>query len=246
MKNIKLSQLILGATAAFAVGTAQAANDYDWTGFYAGGYIGATAFETETNDHWCFFACDAPGDSDVDFAIGVQGGYNWQVGENFVLGVHADLGTGASSSETIRNRINVDGSIDATEWESEWNWLLTLRGRAGLNVSRTMIYVTGGLAVADGDFSAIEIDNGLKDDYNASTSETMVGLVAGAGIEHALTDTLRLTAEVLSIVMPKEDACWRRFEENNNACVASEGANDDYVHWKTSGTAIRVGLNWNF
>jgi outer membrane immunogenic protein len=241
MKKTTLSQLILGATAAFAVGSAQAANGYDWTGFYAGGYIGATAFETETNDYWCFFACDAPGDSEIEFAIGAQGGYNWQVGENFVLGIHADIGTGASSSETISY-----GFDDGVEWESEWNWLLTIRGRAGLNVNRTMLFVTGGLAIADADFSAIEIDEGLKDDYNAKASETLTGLVAGVGIEHTLTDTLRLTAEVLSIVMPKEDACWRRFGNIDNACVTNEGANDDHVHWKTSGTSIRVGLNWLF
>lgn len=240
IKKTKLTGLLAGA-AALTLGAVPAASAYDWTGFYAGGYIGATAFETDTNDYWCFFACDAPGDSEIEFAIGAQGGYNWQVGENFVLGIQADIGTGASSSETISY-----GSDDGVEWESEWNWLLTVRGRAGLNVNRTMLYVTGGLAFADADFSAIEINDGLQDDYNAKASETLTGLVAGAGIEHALSDTLHLTAEVLSIVMPKEDACWRRFNQNDNACVAGEGANDDYVHWKTSGTSIRIGLNWRF
>ena len=241
MKNQKVPQLLLGVTATLALGSVHAANGYDWTGFYAGGYIGATAFETDTSDYWCFFACDAPGDSEIEFSIGAQGGYNWQISDNFVAGIEADLSTGAKSSETIRY-----GFDDGVEWKSEWKWLLTVRGRAGLNVNRTMAYVTGGIAFADAKFSATEIDDGLMDDYYARTSKTLTGLVGGAGIEHALTDTLRLKVEVLSIIMPKEDACWRRMGQDDGACVAGEDANDDYVHWRTSGTSIRLGLNCNF
>lgn len=238
MRNKKLLSGLYAATAALTLGAAPAASAYDWTGFYAGGYVAATAFETDTADYWCWYACDAPGDSEIEFSIGAQGGYNWQVGENFVTGIEADIATGAKSSETINY-----SSDSGVRWKSEWKWLLTVRGRAGLNVNRTMVYVTGGVAFADGDFSAREFYSGDFPD-EAKTSKTLTGLVGGAGIEHALTDTLRLKVEVLSIVMPKEEACWR--ELGDSECWAGENANDDYVHWKTSGTSVRLGLNWNF
>lgn len=240
-KSHLLARTAVGAVATLALASAHGQSTYDWTGFYAGGSLGAMAFDSEIDDYWCFMACDAPSSTELEFSAALQGGYNWQVGDNFVVGVEADIGTGAEANDTVR--FNPESGV---RWNNEWNWLMTFRGRAGLNVNRTMIYVTGGLAVADGDFSAEEFGPNESDDYFARNSSTLTGLVGGVGIEHAVTDRLRVKAEVMTLSMPDEQDCWRRRNQTDGACVRNEGASDDFVQWRTSATNVRLGLNWVF
>lgn len=133
---------------------------FTWTGPYLGVVIGYG-----TGD---FDADAAPGDLDVDgFQAGVYGGYNFDLGNQVVLGVEGDILWSG-----------VEG--DASDGEADESFNSTLRGRVGYTMDRYMVYGTGGLAVANA-----EVDDTIESDSN-----THVGWVVGAGVEAALTDNV--------------------------------------------------------
>ncbi len=235
MKKMKKLCIALASAALFSAGNASA-EGHDWSGWYAGGALGINNFVTDTSDYWCWYACDAPGNSEMLATATLGGGYNWQHGSSFVTGIELDVSSGLESSE----RIAWSGGTDGVNWESSWDYLITLRGRAGLAVDKTLIYITGGLAAAQGDYSAQEF--GDSDNNFAKTDGMQIGMVAGAGIEHALSNNLQLKMEYLTMSMPKEDQCWA--DSGGSECAA--GDNDDAVHWKTSNTVFRIGANWSF
>ncbi len=63
--------------------------------------------------------------------------------------------------------------------------MVSLRGRAGLGIDRTLLYFTGGLAVADFDRSWIE--NNDADDSWPDLGDTKLGVIGGFGVEHAFS-----------------------------------------------------------
>ncbi|WP_310619004.1 outer membrane protein [Flexibacterium corallicola] len=141
---------------------------YDWNGAYAGASAG-----------WGFLGADGKSgasgalDTDTDGVnLGVFGGYNFMASPNILLGTEADISFN-----------DYDKSVSGTELKSDWNG--SLRGRAGYVMDRTLVYGTGGLALAD--FEAKSSSD--KDDTIA------VGYVVGAGVEQALTDRVNARIE---------------------------------------------------
>ena len=79
---------------------------------------------------------------DINVLGGVQAGYDWQYGRSFVFGVVGDW----TWTNLKTNVSNMSGSIS---YESKVNWLASFRGRAGLALDDTLVYVTGGLGVGN-------------------------------------------------------------------------------------------------
>jgi outer membrane immunogenic protein len=131
---------------------------WSWTGPYLGlqgGY--AWGGSTIVNNGW---------------TGGVYGGYNFQTGNNLVVGLEGDLSlTGKSGTS--------GGTTVANPWNS------TIRGRLGYAFDRFMVYGTGGLAVG-----GVNATSG-----GTTQSTTRVGWTAGAGIEAAVTDTVTARLE---------------------------------------------------
>lgn len=240
----KLGILVATTAAVFSMGAAhaQATGQHNWGGPYGGATVGATSFKTETADYWCWYACDAPGNSEVKLSGGLTGGYNWQLSNNFVVGIEADISTGAKSSETI-NYTNTSGQ-DGVTWDSKWSALATVRGRAGLAVDRTMVFVTGGLAIAKAKYDATSFYPSFPQNENrASWDGNLTGLTVGAGVEHALTKNMSFKAEYLYVAMPKKSACWA---DPAGVCNNNGAENDESVHWTSSANIFRAGMNWKF
>lgn len=239
MKMLNTSVLLRLIAALLVSGLASASvsadSQYDWSGPYAGATLSADMFRTEANDYWCWYSCDAPGDSSLGYQAGLFAGYHFPIGGNFVAGLEADLSSGLSHSEKIR------GGGYGAEWSSEWNWLATVRGKAGLAVDRTLVYVTGGLAFADADYSVKELNAANPD--SASYSGSVTGLALGVGVEHALSDTLRFRASYMGVHMPKKRACWK---DASGECMGGPGNDDDSVHWTTTSHSIQAGMSWVF
>ncbi len=219
--------LVVATAAAFSA-SAASADEYNWGGAYGGVVVGATAFKTDTVDdgQW---VDGAFANSEDQASVGLTAGYNWQLSKNFVVGIEADISSGAENSETTDD-------YGAANWKNEWNWLATVRGRAGLAVDRTLVYVTGGVAIADAEYSAWEVTSHSNPE-RASWDGKLTGLVAGAGVEHALTENMSFKAEYLYVTMPKESACWTL----DGGCIGI-----DPVQWDSSASMVRVGLNWKF
>ncbi len=104
--------------------------------------------------------------------IGVYGGYNFELGNNVVVGGEADL-----LWDDVKGNSDAFGNVDQ-------NWESTLRARAGYSFGRVLAYGTGGIAA-----SGVTVDSGAF-----SNSATHWGWTLGAGAEAAVTD--HITARI--------------------------------------------------
>jgi outer membrane immunogenic protein len=144
---------------------------FSWSGLYIGAHVGYGWSDVDWQ------SAIPPGSHDGEgWLAGGQIGYNVQKGQ-FVFGVEADL-----SSAWIDGGNGCCGH--------EFNWLASVRGRAGVtfNGNRTLVYATGGAAWADVDYAAPS---------GSGFSNTHFGWVAGGGVEHMLTQNLSARVEYL-------------------------------------------------
>jgi outer membrane immunogenic protein len=217
--------------------SAQSLTSYSWTGFYIGGAAGAhfgsdaafldlpegtaAEFDAFFVDGIPFFP-DTPVDADLtpwptrfDFeevkpALGVFGGYNYQVGR-IVLGIEADwFWLGDHSSETF-NAVDefLDGQDPVTRTTDVTVYggvesLFTLRPRIGFAATdRLLLFGTGGLAVGDAligsNASIVEeyTDVAKSADWAGENSSWEVGYAVGGGAELGLTDNVSIKLEGL-------------------------------------------------
>jgi opacity protein-like surface antigen len=123
------------------------------------------------------------------FTIGGQAGYNWQFG-NVVAGVEADInwldGKTSATLDSPFHSLPVSAS-------TEMDWFATFRGRLGLAFSRTLIYATGGLAVAhvSNEWGLAGIEPRFRYDDTRST------WVVGGGLEYMMTKNWTVRVEGL-------------------------------------------------
>lgn len=221
-------------------------------GFYGGVSVGATNFDTQTADYWCIAACDAPGTSRTGPTVAGNLGYNWSFGSSFVVGIEADLSSGLEASETDVG--SYEGEYSSYSWTTHWKdevrALGSIRGRAGLAVDRTLLYVTAGLAGARVRHQA-RYDYDYDYDYydvnvRATDRSTEAALIAGAGIEHLFTDRLSLKAEYLATRLRGSQSCWigtSGYNGTSSDCHYNSAAD---MHWRSTIDTFRIGLNWKF
>lgn len=151
---------------------------YLWTGMYVGlqaGYGWGTSRHTDSSN-------DTTGDFDTDgFIGGGTLGYNFQSGQ-VVWGVETDISFADVSGNSF---VNCGGGCS-----SSMDWLWTLRGRVGLDMSGWMPYITGGLAVADisGRTQGVSIG-----------SDTATGWTVGGGVEVKVDRNWSIKAEYLFV-----------------------------------------------
>jgi len=170
---------------------------YDWNGFYLGGHAGYL---------WGNFDYSAPGGPegseadpisgsiDVDgFVGGIVGGWNFQNGP-WVFGLEGDFGwTGADGTGGVGVSVGDDeeaiiiGNVDL-------NWNAHIRGRVGVTLGdegRTLLFIAGGLAIAD-----VDASGGVGFD-DVSVGGTYTGWSIGGGANHAFSENLIAGIEVL-------------------------------------------------
>jgi outer membrane immunogenic protein len=154
---------------------------YDWTGFYAGGWVGTACIDGTLKDVQSGppITTTTYLNSGCGYKGGIMAGYNHQI-DNIVFGVEGDWGM---SNDIVHN-------IDPTaDFRFKLDSIATLRGRLGYAVDDTLFYVTAGGAYAQGEYNGIiwPVPSGLKADQ--------FGWAAGLGIEHAFTDNVRFRLE---------------------------------------------------
>jgi outer membrane immunogenic protein len=164
--------------------------DGTWSGFYLGAstaYISLDANTTDTSS-----IGNDPTNPTVDgMLIGIQSGYNMQM-DNIVLGIE---------SNTTFSTADGNGFWDPPAgypFELDMNYLSTIRGRAGLAFGEndgTLLFVAGGLAIADFD----------RTQSSGNSSRTHFGYVIGGGVEHMLTDNISIKAEANYIALEKKE-----------------------------------------
>jgi|SRR5690242_2646805 len=181
MKKLALAGIISLAfgSSAFAADMAQrpvykaapAAQLFNWSGVYVGGYVGY--MDGHTQDI-------SGGGPKVKLDGGVYGGLigvNWQTG-NFVYGLEADGGWS-----------DADHGADNNNFSSfKDRFVGNIRARAGIAVDRVLFFVAGGWSFTE---------NKITHFGNSTKSEDFNTWTIGGGIDWAATQNLILRVEYL-------------------------------------------------
>jgi outer membrane immunogenic protein len=153
-----------------------------WAGFYVGINAGAAWNDADFTTLGGPSAFAFPrgttywSPNKAGFTGGGQVGYNFQSG-NFVYGVEADFNYVSNKASVTQAAVTIVPSITST---TKLDWMGTVRGRLGVALSPTLIYVTGGWAFAH--FEDTVTAPGVA--IPANVSKTRSGWTAGGGIEH--------------------------------------------------------------
>lgn len=147
----------------------------NWTGGYLG-IVGGFGSGSYTKEGANVFD-DASGES-----LGVTAGYNYQMPNNYVLGIEGDISWS-----------NMKGDGVAVSNKSELESFGTIRGRLGYAMDRALPFLTAGYAGGN-----------TKDTVTTSSTSYHNGWTAGGGIEYAITNNW--TAKVEGLYVHLESA----------------------------------------
>lgn len=159
---------ILMASSAIAADV-EAPAPYDWSGLYLGLHAGYLWGDVDVEEE----GEPGGGGGDIDgFVGGALAGFNYQL-DPLVLGIEGDFGF---------TDVDGDGVVALEpDYSYELNWNAHIRARAGFALDRALIFVAGGLAIAD-----LDIDQEGGDVPGGS----YYGFSIGGGIDYAFTDEL--------------------------------------------------------
>jgi outer membrane immunogenic protein len=169
---------------------------YDWTGFYIGAQGGWAWGESAIDITLDGLGFMVPPTSEFDIEgvfAGGQLGYDMQVG-SWVFGL---VGDGVwTDIEGFQEQSGDDG------FETQLNWVASLRGRVGFALDRFLPYITGGFAFGEMDSTVGDTDGAGNFDPIATGgagiatgSEIATGWTAGGGIEVGVLDWLSIGSE---------------------------------------------------
>jgi outer membrane immunogenic protein len=253
---------VIAAALAMA-GSAQAADmplkapvvvaPFTWTGIYLGinaGYGNSTS----DGDQYCTnpagivsgVGCWRPNSAAVSPSGGFVGGQlggNYQTGM-FVWGVEADIQVAhINGSSTLNDSCCfpifglplTTGVLTRTQ---NLDWFGTVRGRLGLAIwDRTLVYGTGGVMFGEEVLNSNLVFPLVG--YQAQTSSTHTGWVAGGGIEYAFTDRISAKVEGLYYNMGSETIAA-------STAVAPNTIYTDTTSFTYKGALVRLGANLKF
>jgi outer membrane immunogenic protein len=222
---------------------------FSWTGFYIGANVGGvwSTSETTFTANPAFFTSAAlisadgsPSLKSTGLMGGAQAGYNWQTGA-IVLGLEADINATKSHHSSSITRGAVPGlPLGFTVSEDiKSNWLFTLRPRVGVAFDRTMIYATGGLAVANFNFTQSSAFPDCPCGITGTASGTKTGWTVGGGAEFAFAPMWSVKVEYLYVDLGK-----RSFADNLGAFGFPDASFTHETHLREN--IVRLGINYRF
>lgn len=152
---------------------ARLAPAYDWSGFYLGAHVGYGGAQIGANSNplpsqGVFLPPTATG-----LIGGYQGGYNWQLHNNLVLGVEVDA-TFISPADTAR--------IGNDPYHTTFDYFATARGRVGYAMGTWLPYATAGFAWGKTKLNVLDAEGGIF----ATDQKDHVGWTVGTGVETAV------------------------------------------------------------
>jgi outer membrane immunogenic protein len=173
----------------------------NWQGFYIGAHGGAARLNASqyhfNEDGICFegSSCSFTASGGI---FGVQAGYNWQ-SRYTVYGIEGDWSWANLDNTQTLSQLTTPALV-----KSRVSWLGSVRGRMGLAIEDTLLYVTGGVAFGG-------TRSGWAGGYNSPStvccdvqSGNRVGWVAGVGAEHMVTEHWTVRAEGLYYDLGRE------------------------------------------
>jgi outer membrane immunogenic protein len=193
---MKLKALLLASTVALVAATGAKAADavieqepapvvvaptFTWNGAYIGGQVGYGWGKAD-------FSGDVFTNDSVKpdgFLGGLYAGYNFDLGNNVVLGIDGDI-TYNDLSKGIRV---YNDDLEVGSFENKLRWSGAVRARAGYAFDRFLPYIAGGVAFGD------VKNSGTINGIGFSESKTLTGWTVGGGVDYAATDNLIVRLE---------------------------------------------------
>lgn len=172
---MRLTLSAIALATAFTATAAAAQDASQWTGFYAG--FATNIISPELDNSTAFLPLQE------GTGFGLYGGYNYAVGENFVVGAEVGLGGPTAFQTALGNP------------DFEFDNVVNARVRGGYALGNAMVYGTLGYQV---------VNYGATTGY--STAGSASGLVYGIGIEMLLTETVSVRLDYTSTHMNPDDS----------------------------------------
>jgi len=154
---------------------------FSWQGFYVGGQIGGSWGDTDVKTRGIV---NTKRSVDPDgFIGGLYAGYNFDAGNNIILGLETDFIWG-DLSETKR------GTDYRAHLKQEWQG--ATRVRAGYAMDRFLPYIAAGVAYGKvkSSLSSVTVANSRWSD-----DDTFTGWTIGAGLDYAVTNNILVRLE---------------------------------------------------
>ena len=232
---------------------------YNWSGFYMGFNAGAAFGRAHAQTGTVFsptgyFAATSVtaigpvGDQtmhDTGFTGGIQAGYNWQM-NSMVLGLEADFDYMGFRGSTTNGAVYPCCAPTAftINQSVKTDWLFTFRPRLGWAVNNWLIYVTGGLAVAQvkGDF--LFTDTFATANESASINKTRAGWALGGGVEWGVAGPWSFKAEYLHVDFGSESTTSTNLTAFTPPIAFPTNTFTHSVRF--SDDIVRVGVNYRF
>jgi iron complex outermembrane recepter protein len=237
---------------------------WSWAGPYLGINVGYSAGKSNTDAVFSdptgtpLFATGST-DNLNGVIAGFQGGYNWMASSWLVAGIEADIQLstqnttptficpGALCNSAIGDVAPAAAALDRAQ---KLDWFATVRGRLGAVVTPdTLMYLTGGLAVAEIKTAGTVAGFSSSVDENGNLVATPVGLgfydhrtkagwTAGAGFETHLSGNLTGKIEYLYLDFGSVSTVATNPSNSTPLAVNLESRVTDHI--------VRVGLNYKF
>lgn len=259
----RFSAALLGAVAAIVTTQIASAADlptkapayiapaaiYNWTGFSVGVHAGAgwgsngnqSATDPAAGPVFGGFDPVNFGSSAKLGAVGgFQLGYNWQVAPTWLLGVEGDFSfTSLNNSNSKAPLTAAVGFVvpgSSLSMSADVKSLSSIRGRVGVIWAGNLLYLTGGGAWKNTDFSSRLV---ALAPFVSQTNfnNTQGGWVLGGGIDHMLTANWILGAEYL----------YYQFSTQSAGAVFTPGGTLPIAYtWKDNVQVVRARLSYKF
>ncbi|KQT85958.1 outer membrane beta-barrel protein [Aurantimonas sp. Leaf443] len=207
-----------------------------WTGLYIGGQAGV-AFGQDSNDirfdpenNGAFgetiFEND---DTNAGFVGGGHIGYDYQFGNNLVVGAVADLNY--IDAETSRS-YSIDGNRFGVS--EDLDYFGTVRGRLGYAMDSILVYGSGGLAYSgynrDNSFPSVPTNSLAGYTFKEDGDDVDVGYSVGGGIDVMATRNISFGVEYLYTNLGKNDYSVEATNGSNTIDLTSTSKDDLDFH----------------
>lgn len=241
-------------------------SDDSWTGFYVGGFGGYTNGRAASNlstisasyiaNPTALAGIAKDGTQKIN-SKGLNGGgtfgYNYQKGKFFVGG-EVDFGSNRiNKSVTATTLFNSDfpasSSNTKTITQSVKNdWLFTARPRVGIVFNKTIVYVTGGVAVTNIKYNGSYGDtlSGITKE-SSSFSKTKTGTSVGAGVEFKIVSKWSLKGEYIFTQFGRISTTSTNLTAGDVGFGGDPVPNQVFTHsTDLKSHSIRFGVNYRF
>jgi outer membrane immunogenic protein len=217
-----------------------------WTGFYVGANVGWAESADPRVD--CLGVAGLggpcgnvfPAPKAKGFEYGLQAGYNWQVG-NFVLGVEGDINK--LTAQGLTGFPGIDTGKGPDQLSSRYDWLGTMRGRAGVTTGSALFYATGGYAYGRVGHHYTYALGSPANTQHFDISEGRSGWTVGGGAEYALNAHWSLKAEYLYVHLAASNLDISGLSAN---FFGPNPPGTNLLRYRNDLNIARVGVNYRF